>query len=269
MKENARQGFWNGARPPLGYRIIAAEQRGTKIKTKLEIDPVQADKIRLIYRLALNGHDNTGPMGLKAIAAHLNTAGLTTRDGGRWSISSVHHALTALTYVGEHHFNKRSSKTGEFKDEDEHVVIKVPPIVSRDQFEAVQRNMERRRPTTAHSQAYCGPTLLGGIIFCGQCGGAMTLRTGRGNGGQYRYYTCCTRARTGDKGCGGISVRMERVDEAVIHHLEHRLLDPKRLATMMDNIVDRRDAFIERRSKHIADLLKCATAAEAKLQRLY
>lgn len=269
MKENARQGFWNGARPPLGYQIVAAEQRGTKIKTKLEIDPVQADKIRLIYRLALNGHDNTGPMGLKAIAAHLNTAGLTTRDGGRWSISSVHHALTAPTYVGEHHFNKRSSKTGEFKDEDEHVVIKVPPIVSRDQFEAVQRNMERRRPTTAQSQAYCGPTLLGGIIFCGQCGGAMTLRTGRGNGGQYRYYTCCTRARTGDKGCGGISVRMERVDEAVIHHLEHRLLDPKRLATMMDNIVDRRDAFIQRRSKHIADLRKCATEAEAKLQRLY
>jgi site-specific DNA recombinase len=28
MKENARQGFWNGALPPIGYRIIAGEQRG-------------------------------------------------------------------------------------------------------------------------------------------------------------------------------------------------------------------------------------------------
>jgi site-specific DNA recombinase len=27
MKENARQGFWNGALPPIGYRIIAGEQR--------------------------------------------------------------------------------------------------------------------------------------------------------------------------------------------------------------------------------------------------
>ena len=59
------------------------------------------------------------------------------------------------------------------------------------------------------------------------------------------------------------------MDEAVIHHLEHRLLDPRRLATMMGNIVDRRDAFIQRRSKHIADLRKCATEAEAKLQRPY
>ena len=29
MKENARQGFWNGALPPIGYRVVeAAEQRG-------------------------------------------------------------------------------------------------------------------------------------------------------------------------------------------------------------------------------------------------
>src|SRR5579863_5141733 len=27
MNENARQGFWNGALPPIGYRIVAAEQR--------------------------------------------------------------------------------------------------------------------------------------------------------------------------------------------------------------------------------------------------
>ena len=29
MKENARQGFWNGSLPPIGYRVVeAAEQRG-------------------------------------------------------------------------------------------------------------------------------------------------------------------------------------------------------------------------------------------------
>lgn len=32
MKENARQGYWNGALPPIGYRIVAAEQHGAKIK---------------------------------------------------------------------------------------------------------------------------------------------------------------------------------------------------------------------------------------------
>ena len=230
---------------------------------------MQADKVRLIYSPALNGQENTGPMGLKAIAKHLNKRGLTTRNGGRWGSSSVYNTLTAPTYIGEHHFNKRVAKTGEFKGQEEHVVIAVPPIVTREQFEAVQRSMNLRRPTTAHSQAYCGPTLLGGIIFCGECGGAMTLRTGRGNGGQYRYYTCCTRARTGETGCGGVTVREDAADAAVIHHLENRLLEPKRLAEVMVNIIDRRDDFVQRRSKHIADLRKRATETEAKLQRLY
>src|SRR5256885_1316486 len=44
MKENARQGFWNGALPPIGYRIVeAAEQRGHRTKKTLEVDPIQAE----------------------------------------------------------------------------------------------------------------------------------------------------------------------------------------------------------------------------------
>ena len=40
MRESAKQGFWNGATPPLGYRIIEAERRGTKIKKRnSDVDP--------------------------------------------------------------------------------------------------------------------------------------------------------------------------------------------------------------------------------------
>jgi site-specific DNA recombinase len=50
MKENARQGFWNGALPPIGYRIVeAAEQRGHRTKKALEIDPIQAETVQLIF----------------------------------------------------------------------------------------------------------------------------------------------------------------------------------------------------------------------------
>jgi len=33
MKENARQGFWNGSLPPFGYRTVEAGRRGDKINT--------------------------------------------------------------------------------------------------------------------------------------------------------------------------------------------------------------------------------------------
>src|SRR5579859_1371167 len=65
LKENARQGFWNGSLPPIGYRVVAAEQRGAKVKKKLEIDPLHAETVRLIYRLALHGDGVKGQMGVK------------------------------------------------------------------------------------------------------------------------------------------------------------------------------------------------------------
>ena len=55
MRESARQGFWNGTTPPLGYRIVAAERRGPKVKKRLEIDPVEAELVRLIFRLYAEG----------------------------------------------------------------------------------------------------------------------------------------------------------------------------------------------------------------------
>ncbi len=88
MNENARQGFWNGALPPIGYRIVAAEQRGSKTKKKLEIDPLHADTVRMIYRLFLGGRRHARPMGVKAIATHLNERRFFTRDGGRWGLAN-------------------------------------------------------------------------------------------------------------------------------------------------------------------------------------
>ncbi len=98
----------------------------------------------------------------------------------------------------------------------------------------------------------------------------MTLRTGRGSaGGQYRYYACSTRARIGDTGCKGMSVPMDKLDDAIIAHLEERLLDPQRLERLMEQLLDRREEWADQRRGHLTELRKRATEAEAKLNRLY
>jgi DNA invertase Pin-like site-specific DNA recombinase len=102
LKENARQGFWNGSLPPVGYRVVDAEKRGAKIKKVLEIDPLHADTVRLMFKLALEGDGTSGRMGVKAIAAYLNARKLYTRTGGRWGVGTVHRILTRRTYIGEH-----------------------------------------------------------------------------------------------------------------------------------------------------------------------
>ena len=154
LKENARQGFWNGSLPPIGYRVVAAEQRGAKVKKKLEIDPLHADTVRLIYRLALEGDGANGPMGVKNIASHLNSRRIFTRDGGRWGIGQVHRILTRPTYIGRHEFNKRCKTQGAQAGQRDSPV-EVPPLIDQATFDAVQAHLDpairrsRRRASSA------------------------------------------------------------------------------------------------------------------------
>jgi len=267
MKENARQGFWNGALPPIGYRIIAGEQRGHRIKKTLEIDPFQAETVLLIFRLAWEGNGTSGPMGVKSITKHLNAAGIRTRDGGRWGIDAVHKVLTRTTYIGRHRFNTKFWKTRERKPKTEVVEMMVPPIIEAAEFEAVQAHLKARSPVWTAPRTVSGPTLLTGICFCAACGMAMTLRTGKS--GRYRYYTCSTKARQGNTGCRGRTVPMEKLDTLVADHIEHRLLLPSRLEKILSSVLDRREERTERQAKHIAELRKRASEADAKLKRLY
>jgi hypothetical protein len=268
MKENARQGFWNGALPPIGYRVVeAAEQRGHRTKKTLEVDPIQADTVRLIFRLAREGNGFSGSMVVKSIAKHLNDSGIRTRDGGRWGVDAVQKVLTRTTYVGRHRFNTKYWKTRERKPEAEVIEMAAPPIIDAAEFEAVQLLLKSRSPAMTAPRIVSGPTLLTGICFCAACGGAMTLRTGKS--GRYRYYTCCTKARQGETGCKGRTVSMEKLDSIVAEHIEQRLLQPKRLEQILARVLDRREERATRRTAHIAEFRKCASEADAKLKRLY
>src|SRR5205823_2337827 len=268
IKENARQGFWNGALPPIGYRIVeAAEQRGHRTKKTLEIDPIQAETVRLIYRLAREGNGSSGSMGVKSIAKHLNESGIRTRDGGRWGVDAVHKVMTRTTYIVRHRFNTKYWKSRERKPEAEVVEMAVPPIIDAVEFEAVQTLLKTRCPALTAPRIVSGRTLLTGICFCAACGGAMTLRTGKS--GRYRYYTCSTKARQGETGCKGRTVPMEKLDSVIAEHIEQRLLQPKRLEEVLSAVLDRRKERAERRTADIAELRKRAAEAEAKLKRLY
>ncbi|UCI19921.1 recombinase family protein [Mesorhizobium sp. B2-1-8] len=270
MNENARQGFWNGALPPIGYRIVAAEQRGSKTKKKLEVDPLHAESVRLIYRLFLQGNGISGPMGVKSIACHLNENRLFTRDGGLWGLAQIHAVLTRTTYIGEHRFNTRSFKGRAKKPDDEVVVMAVPAIIERKTFDAVQARLKSRHPMVTPPRVTTSPVLLTGICFCAKCGGAMTLRTGKGcTGTMYRYYTCSTRARQGKAGCQGKSIPMAFLDDLVANHLEKRLLKPERLTAILEAVLGRRQERTERRREHLGELKRKITETDQRLNRLY
>ena len=270
MKENARQGFWNGATAPLGYKLVEAERRGTKIKKKLDIDPVDAETPRLIFKLYLHGDGNSGALGVKEVVKWLNRNGYRSRRGETFGVASVHKILTNTVYIGRWKFNKTSSRTRQRKPDEEVVTIPVPALIEPRVFEQVQRQLHARSPRVVAPRVTTGPILLTGLAVCATCRGGMTLRTGTSqNGVIHRYYTCSTCASKGKSACKGRSIRMDKLDGLVTQHLIERLFEPERLATILDSLTTRRAEKAESINSRIMGLQREVGDAEERLKRLY
>lgn len=267
MQENARQGFWNGARPPYGYQVIAAEQRGAKTKKKLAIDPVEAETVRLIFKLIKEGDGESGPMGVKAAACWLNERGYRTRRGARWGIGPLHNLITNSTYKGEHRFNRRSAKSKTDNPESEQIIIPVEAIIDPKLFDAVQAQLKSRNRKVTPPRTVTGPILLTGLATCATCGGGMTMRTGKS--GRYKYYVCAAKAQKGESACKGRSLPMDKLDTLVTARLSEKLLAPQRvekiLAALMERQADREADHGERLSALSAKV----TNVDERLSRLY
>jgi site-specific DNA recombinase len=270
MKENARQGFWNGATPPLGYKLIEAEKRGTKIKKKLDIDPVEAETVRLIFKLYLCGDGSSGALGVKEIVKWLNARGYRTRRSKSFGVGQVHKLLTNTIYIGRWKFNQASSKTRKRKAEDEIVEIPVPHIIETDTFEQVRRQLHARSPKRRPPRVTTGPILLTGLAVCATCRGGMMLRTGTSKGGRvYRYYTCSNCATKGKTACKGRSIPMQKLDTLVTEHLLERLFRPERVAAILASLSSARVEKEAALNGRLIALQRQVIDADDKLKRLY
>lgn len=267
MNENARQGFWNGAAPPFGYTTVVVGQRGARFKKKLAIDPVEAETVRLMFRLLTEGDGTTGPMGVKAAVCWLNERGYRTRGGARWGIGPLYNLISNTVYKGEAVFNRMDSKTRKLKPASEHIIVPVDPIIDPAVFDALQAQMKERNPKVLPPRVVTGPILLTGIATCASCGGGMTIRTGKS--GRYRYYVCAAAAQKGKTACGGRSVPMDRLDNAVMDRVSDELLMPDRVADMLRGLMDRQTKRDEDYGNRLTALRGKLSEAEGRLTRLY
>jgi DNA invertase Pin-like site-specific DNA recombinase len=270
MKENARQGFWNGSRPPFGYSAVEVERRGARIKKKLAVDLVEADQIKLIFRLFLEGDGQSGPMGIKAIVTWLNARGLQTRGGARWGVGPLHKLITNPVYAGQMRFNRHEGKTNRRKAEAEYVFADVPAIISSPVFARVQALLKERNPRVTPPRVVTGPILLTGLAICASCLSSMTLRTGTSRSGRvHRYYACSANARQGKEACKGRFIRMDKLDSLVTNQLIDRLLQPERLRDLLSALAERRSAKQAEVDARMYNLEAKAAETDDRLRRLY
>lgn len=80
--------------------------------------------------------------------------------------------------------------------------------------------------------------------------------------------SCCALPGAGP-GCKGRTIPMDKLDHLVASHIGDRLLQPKRLETVLASVIDRRQERTERRREHLAELHRRTTEADQRLGRLF
>ncbi|MDE6833048.1 MAG: recombinase family protein [Ruminococcus sp.] len=194
-----KEGNYISSRTPYGYRKISPEPK----THTLEIVPEEAEVIRLIYRLYIDGH------GAKFISAELNRMGIRPQKSDLWEVPSIKKILTNPLYCGKIGWKNKSNGDTLYQGKHE-------PIVSEEVFNAVQ-DKKKNNPV---AQLHPNDVLLNyyhGILYCKNCGHQMKRRFLASNGHEHLL---CAYSQ-----CRGVTVgaSFEEVDNAVLSALRYRI----------------------------------------------
>lgn len=267
MKENARQGYWNGSRAPFGYRVVdvgVAGSRGRQ-KRRLEVDPANAEVVRKIFDLYLHGLDGRS-MGMKALASYLNDQGLTIR-GRPWRMQKIEDVLSDPVYMGAFYFNRHEWRTAKIKPPSEWIKVDVPAIIDEKTFNRVAAVRHGRQPVKIPGQQLASPALLIGLIKCGHCGAHMTQATGKS--GRYRYYKCTTRMSIGVHRCTARNLSRESTEQAVLKALADKVFTRSRVEIMLRELRKRQRSAHTAENERFQQLTRELKEVDAGIARLY
>jgi len=208
--------------------------------------------VRLIYTWYAEGSDDEGPMTIYRVRERLDQIGAPTyslrgpgagrrRAAGRlrhWTRSSVYQILTSETYAGTWYYGKTRTEKRVVDGQEKGVTVtnpreswipvEVPAIVTREQWDAAQEQLERnRRRSPSRKYAY----LLSGRVVCGLCDHRVAGSGLTSSGRTYTYYRCPASKNPEDyrASCLLPAFDSSAVDAAVWAWLEGWLVDPEQL----------------------------------------
>ena len=256
MRESASRGFYLSAKPPYGFRKIRAKD-GNKERTKLEIDPYQANIVTMIFDSILYGK------GLTEIAKELNRKGIAAPRGKEWGKTSVHIILTNEIHAGTFVWG-RNNKRGL---EPIRVKNAFPSIIEKNIFDRVQQQLKERAPIHVHPKRLASKFLLSGLARCGHCGKALIGMDAKS--GKFSYYVCGTLLKKGAGSCPAHYLNKIIFEGLVIDKIKDRILTAENLTNLVGLVNEEMDSASSSYREELDAISDEVINAGHRLERLY
>lgn len=227
FRENALKGKWNGGAVPIGYKIV---------DHKLTIDENTSPIVSIIFEMCADGKS------AKEIYKFLKQKQIRRPNGNDIAYNSVLHILNNRTYIGEYKHSGIFIENG------------IPPIVTKELFEAAQATLKKYSiAPAAHREK--DDYLLTTHLHCGKCGAMMTAYTGTSqNGNVYKYYIC-NQARKHK--CDKKKIDKEKIENFVIDKTIEFLQNDtiiERLTDLLFELQHKENTILPRLEKQLSEI---------------
>ncbi len=246
LSQMVLEGRFRGGKTPYGYRL---EKSGILNKRKHEvsqlvIDEGEAEVVRMMFDLCVSSG-----YGKFRLAHFLNDHGIRNRQGETWHDATVGAILHNPLYKGI----LRSGET--YSEPFEELQIIKPEFFDMAQALMQQRTNEQKNYRTMPLNT-TGQSLLSGNVFCGHCGGRLTLTT---NGKVCRLadgtcakkkrirYVCYNKTRHRAECDGQTGYTMHILDD-IVSGILHQVFDKMKNATsdmVIDNACQKQMALLQ------------------------
>ena len=207
------------------YKYLLGYKKGADGKP--EIVPEEAETVRLIYTLFLDGYS------MSRIKKLLENKGILTSQGNKvWNESLIRSILKNEKYAGDallqktftsdcitHKIVKNHGERPMYLVTDHH-----EPIIDRDTYNRVQQELARRSSkrkvsdkTITEQGKYSSKYALTELLICGHCGTPYRRTTWASRGKKQIVWRCISRLEHGKKYCpDSPSIKEEQLHKAII-----------------------------------------------------
>ena len=230
MREAASRGFWVTSRPPYGYKRVKV-QDGGKERPTLVLNPPVDDIVRRIFDMAVNGKS------VLDITRVLNDEGISTANGKPWLKTTVHRLLNNEAYTGTLVWGQNAKDGGEpVRVEGAH-----PAIITRDEFQYVQRLLKSRAPKNVNPRRVSSPYTLSSLLNCELCN--VSMSGAEAKGGRYSYYVCQSKIKKGTETCETPRLNARDFERTIIEQLRSHILTESNIRELVKLVDEEMDGL--------------------------